>query len=109
MAAKYDEETFIDDLVETIQSGMTAKVAEINTEKADSLTMIVPDPSSYVTDLSSGEINFDPMVYYGLAGIQPTSLGPVSSRTVGVFFDLVFINDHSDPDGGILVSGTLWG
>lgn len=93
--SKYDEETFLYDLKEMIISNLPAKIAEINTEKNDSITLVAVDSSNYIDNLDDEILNADPVIYYGLAGIEANSAGPSTSRKIGIFFDVIWINDFT--------------
>jgi len=93
--SKYDEETFMYELQQLIIDNLPAKIAEINAEKADGLTLNAVDSSNFIDNLDDEILNADPVVYYGLAGIESTPLGPSTGRKIGVFFDVIWINDFT--------------
>lgn len=93
--AKYDEEQFMRDLKNIVLNNVNAKIDEINTEKGDNLLKQVDDNNFYLT-LDDQYLNADPIIYYGIAGSESLGIGPSTERKVGVFFDIIFINDFTD-------------
>lgn len=93
--SKYDEERFMYDLKELLVLGLPAKITELNIEKADNITLFPVDSSNFIDNLDDEILNADPVIYYGLAGIETNSNGPSTSRKVGIFFDVIWINDFT--------------
>lgn len=76
---KFDVETFRDFFLATFQAGMAAKVAEINAEKADSITLEDISADQYLSGWNEKVATYDIFILYGFPEI--TALQTVGSDT----------------------------
>lgn len=89
--AKFDIESFQDSVLQIIKDNINAKIAEINTEKADSITLETIDTTNaFANDLNEVVVNFDPFVYHGISAINPTAIGGATSNNITLFFEVIF-------------------
>jgi hypothetical protein len=90
--AQFDIESFRDYFVGLLQAGMAAKVAEINTEKGDSLLEDIP-AAQYVSSFNETVMNYDFVLYNEIAEIRTLESHPGGiSREITLFFSVVFMN-----------------
>lgn len=96
--AKFDLEDFRDILKAYLVDNMAAKVAEINTEKGDTLLVVIPE-EQYFQDFNEKIINYKEFVYFGFLDFDPpvTSGGKIA-QPVSMFFMTIV----PDQDGGIV-------
>lgn len=98
MADRFDLEDFRDTLKAYLVDGMAAKVAEINTEKGDTLLNEIPE-AQYTQDLNEKIVNFTEFIYFGFLDFDPpVSSGGQIAQPVSMFFMTVV----PDTDGGIV-------
>ena len=100
--AKYDVESFLADIKATLQANLNTKIAEINSEKSDSIVLATIDNAAYVLQQLNGAlINWNPFVFYGVDDIQSTSRGPLSSRAITASAVVIVKDDGNDIEVGI--------
>lgn len=90
-----DEENFLDDIVAIVKNNLSAKIAEINTLKNDSIILDDIPSERFIETLNEDALNWPVFVYYGIDSIDTNGIGPSTSRQVTVFFDLLFMDDQS--------------
>lgn len=74
MAAKYDIESLLADVLSILTTNLNTKISAITTEKGDSLPLAtVPAAAYFCQTLNDGMANFDPFVFYGVGDIKPAS------------------------------------
>lgn len=102
--AQFDIESFRDHFLSLLQDNMVAKVAEINTEKGDSL-LSAPANTSYINSFNDTVINLNEFVYYKIKSIETVDshAGGISRRITMMF---VFFLSSPD-DWGIAESKIL--
>lgn len=74
--AKYDLETLMTDIKSCYQANMPAKIAELNTEKNDAISLSVPADGSYVMQSMDGaSANWNPFMFIGIVDLvgEPTT------------------------------------
>ena len=96
--ARFDLEDFRDVLKAYLVDNMVAKVAEINTEKGDSLLFVIPE-AQYFQDFNEKIVNVTNFIYFGFLPFDPgISSGNSLAQPITMFF-LTMVSDH---EGGIL-------
>ena len=101
--ANFDLEDFRDILKAYLVDNMAAKVAEINTEKGDSLLVEIPE-AQYFQDFNEKIVNFTDFMYFGFLPFDPgISSGNSLAQPVSMFF-LSMISDH---EGGTVGENKL--
>ena len=101
--ANFDLEDFRDILKAYLVDNMAAKVAEINTEKGDSLLVEIPE-AQYFQDFNEKIVNFTDFMYFGFLPFDPgRSSGNSLAQPVSMFF-LSMISDH---EGGTVGENKL--
>ena len=89
-----DIETVCNEVKSVIQSNIVAKLAEITTDKGDSLTLDAIDTDAYFFQtLNQKTVNYNPFVYYGVAAIDGDSQGGQTVTALDIFI-LVCISDE---------------
>ena len=96
--ARFDLEDFSDVLKAYLVDNMVAKVAEINTEKGDSLLVVIPE-AQYFEDFNSDIVNFKDFIYFGFLPFDP---GISSGDSLGQPVTMFFLTMTSDVDGGTI-------
>jgi len=96
--ANFDLEDYRDLMKAFLVDNMAAKVAEINTEKGDSLLVEIPE-AQYFQDFNEKIVNFKDFIYFGFLPFeQGISSGNALGQPVSMFF-LTMVSDHA---GGIV-------
>lgn len=76
----YDIEQFFDDLKSFLQSNINTKIAEINTEKADDVSMGTIATDAYVFQSMDSEVaNYNPYIFYGLSETSTNAIRGASA------------------------------
>lgn len=91
---KYDVEKLEDDLLALVKDNLPAKIAEINTDKADSITLATPTEAQYfnTTDDQVDVSNQKLTVLYGLTGGSPISISSSTAEDNQYIF-LIYLNN----------------
>ena len=72
MAATYDIESLLDDILTLLQAGLNTKIAALNTEKGDEIQLETINSDAYaLQSLNGPHMNFNPFVFYGVQDIKP--------------------------------------
>lgn len=93
MSAKYDIESFVNDMVAILQSKLPAKISAINAEKNDTIELANID--NYYDDVTEQVFNINQFLHYNIANIDSKSIGCQTSTTITMFFEIVFITGNS--------------
>lgn len=73
----YDLESLMSDVETIMTTNLNTKIGDINTEKADSITLLTIDSAAYfMQDLDHESLNFNPFVFYSVEDIDGTGFGP---------------------------------
>lgn len=96
--AKYDLEDFRSYFLNLIKDNMSAKLAEITAEKADSITLDAPDADHYIHSIDDQALAFDPFVHYGFSEIESASQGGSILWKPTMFFAYYFLDDSQKGD-----------
>lgn len=93
----FDVESFYDYAAQVLKDNISAKVAEINTEKDDGITLEAPRSSDYYVDFNEKVISEPFFIYYTLVEARPIeNVGEDVSIEVTMMFYVAFI----EIDGG---------
>jgi len=102
--AKYDIETFLVALETHLKADLNTKIAEINTEKNDSITLLTIDSNAYCQQSMDQVImNYDPYIYYGITDIRSIGLGPQTANTYRIVIAIIV----ADAEGDTLIARRL--
>jgi len=93
MSAKYDIESFVNDMVAILQSKLPAKITAINAEKNDSIVLANID--NYYDDATEQVFNVNQFLHYNITNISAKSIGFQTATTVTMFFEIAFIIGNS--------------
>jgi len=91
-----DVENVEDRIIEVIQENLGAKIAEINTEKEDTLLIDIPI-DSYFTTFGESTNNKKLFVFYGVDSVDTLSIGVSTKQTINMFV-FVFFSDLNKQD-----------
>lgn len=78
-----------------VQSNLAAKVAEINTDKDDGLSLTDIDSSKYYTDFYQEELTGSKFIFFGIEQPETQSIGSDSAETWTIFYK-VFIEQENN-------------
>jgi len=93
MTAKYDVEIFLDEIESHLKSYLNTKLAEIDSEKDDGITLDTINSNAYVVQ-SMGEnvVNYDPFVFIGISSLSGNASGPVVAQEVTAEIDVIMFD-----------------
>ena len=95
----FDTEAFRDHYVDLFKANLNAKIAEINTEKSDTIVLGEFTDAQFTSDLNEKVMNYASFIDYGFTDTVAESNGYGSfSLEITMFFAVVF----SEPNGGAL-------
>lgn len=97
--ATFDLEDFRTTLKAYLVDNMAAKIAELNTLKADSLTLVVIPEAQYFQDFNEKIVNFKDFIYFGFLPFEP---GDSNAGEIGQPVSMFFMTLVTDQDGGIV-------
>lgn len=97
--AKFDLETFRDTLKAYLVDNMTAKVAEINTEKGDDPVLVVIPEAQYFQDFNEKIVNYENFIYFGFL---PFEAGDPNAGEIGQPVSMFFMTMIMDQNSGIV-------
>jgi len=97
---KCDIEIVEDKLLELVKDKLPAKLAEIDAEKADGVTLDVPMDAQYFngTDIDEEVINQGILVRYGIVESEAISL-PSATAQDNTYIFLIYLNELNAPQG----------
>lgn len=99
MAVK-DVETILDQIETFLKANLGTKIVEINTEKADGITLATVDTDAYFMQTLNNKItNYNPFIFYGVADSNSEGIGPATSRRYT--FNVVIVAIDSGQDDNI--------
>ena len=88
--AKYDLEMLLADVKAVMTSSLNTKLAEIDSEKADAITLATVASGSYFFQTMDAEVaNCNPFILYGIEDIETIHIGPYGSKLVTITVYLV--------------------
>jgi hypothetical protein len=90
MAAKRDFESIALEVIAAVKANLNTKIAAINTEKGDDVTLADVDAGAYVYQRFGQEIaNYDPFIEINVGSDFGETAGAESSERIRVLVDLV--------------------
>lgn len=101
--AKFDIESFRDYWIDLIKAGLTAKLAEITTEKGDSLVLATFSDEQWTNDYNKKVLNYESFVLYSMEISNPETVGNAANIEIKLFIEIVFANR----EGGIEVENRI--
>lgn len=97
MATQYDLENLASDLEAVMKNFLNTKLASLDAEKADGMSLLPLDNQAYFfATLDGKEANFNPFIVYGIDDIATDSVGPTTANTVTFNFAIVLIDEGMD-------------
>ena len=97
--AKYDIENFFNDLETYLKSSLNSKITEINTEKNDGITLNpVANDAYFFLNLDESVANYDPFIFYTIAGVESDGIGPHTGKSYLIDVALIMSNPGNDAD-----------
>jgi len=93
--ATYDEESLLSDIETVLKNNLNTRIAAINTEKADSITLATIDSGAYFMDMDDRSANYNPIVVYTISSIETESIGHATARNIIVNIAII-VNDNGD-------------
>ena len=78
--ARWDVESFLDELKTYLQANLNTKIAAINTEKGDSLLSTLANDAYLIQDLESKTMTYDPFVIMGVVDVETIPTGPLTAK-----------------------------
>ena len=98
--AKYDLEKLLNDIETILKANLNTKLAAIDTEKADSITLATVDSTAYVRQSLNGEtVNSDPFIFYGVDEIETVEgLGFGTNAKYSITVMLILADMNADLD-----------
>jgi len=95
---KYDIERLEADMLAPVQTKLPDKLAEITTEKAESITLDVPEDDQYFNTTDDEVDNRTLSVQYGLIDGSPTSISSSTAEDNRYIF-LIYLNEMNEKPG----------
>lgn len=103
--ARFDIESFFDNLLVYLKANLNTKISAISTEKADSVTLGSVSDSAYIfMTLDESVANYDPFVFYTISGVNSEGIGYDTQMEYLCEVAIIMSHPGADPDG---VSRTL--
>jgi hypothetical protein len=102
--ARADIETFRDYFLNLIQANLAAKIAQINLEKNDGITLTDFIPDQYTNDMGRAVMNYSQFVFYGFPEILtiPNPRGDFA-MDITMSFEIVL----AAPEAGIVAENKI--
>lgn len=100
MAGRSDIESFLDDVKALLATQLNVQIDEVNTDKADTITLKEVDPVDgyFFQALNTGTPNVDPFVLYGIETPVADSTGPSTAVKYDLFVVVVIADPGQDLD-----------
>ena len=97
MAAAYDEERLLTDIENLFKNNFATKIAAINSEKSDSITLVTVDSTNgYFADMNDKSANYNPIILTAITDQTSESNGAATLRTITVNVALILSDDIGD-------------
>lgn len=99
----YDLEILLEDIETLIKANLNTKIAALNSEKNDSITLATVDSEAYFfQSLDGKQINYTPFVAYGISGFdEPDGNGHYGAAEIKVSIDVVICLEDVGQDVNI--------
>jgi hypothetical protein len=95
--SKYDVETLLFDVQALLSANLNTKIAAINTEKGDSITLKNVDSSAYfLQELNGPPVNLNPFILYGEEKIDAQYQTGNHSKVVTISVVIVVVDEGED-------------
>lgn len=95
--ARYDIETFLDEIEAALKANLNTKITALNTEKAGAPVLAtISNDAYFLQELNGKTINHDPFILYGIEDIIAESRGPSSLQRVVVSVIIVVADEGTD-------------
>ena len=96
----HDIETMADDIETFLKANLNTEIGNVNTEKADSITLKTVDSGAYIFQFLNNKVsNFSPFVFY--MSMDPESvegIGPSTGRTLKFLIVICLPQSENDQD-----------
>lgn len=93
---KFDAEDILVEIQTYLQANLNTKIAEINSEKNDSITLnSVSTDAYFLQTLNDSIANFDPYILIGLDDMPSVGIGPATLKTL-TFTVVLVLADTQD-------------
>ena len=93
----YDIETFVSDLQSFLNSNFNTKLAAIDSEKNDGITLDTVSSSAYfIQTMDSRASNYSPFIYIGIEDVKSESIGPGLGKDYSIIIAIVAQDMASD-------------
>jgi hypothetical protein len=97
--ARYDMESFCDDLKTFLQANVNTKLAAMDTAKNDGITLSTIASGAYFFQTMGSEVaNYNPLIYYGVSEATANVIQSDADRSFICDVVLIFSDDGNDPD-----------
>ena len=95
----YDLENLCTDIETLLKANLNTKISAINTEKNDSTSLDTIDSSAYFfQSLDGKQINYDPVIIYGISGFDPSPDGAWGFTPIHVDIDIAVVKADNGED-----------
>jgi hypothetical protein len=96
--ARYDIESFLTDLVTFLKANLNTKLAAIDTEKNDGITLKqINTTYAYMFQSMNDKIaNYDPVLLYGIEDIKSEGIGPATAKTYPISIVIIVADPGTD-------------
>lgn len=93
----YDIEQLLLDVETLLKANMNTYIGNMNTEKADSITLVEVDNSAYFyQSMNSEQVNMYPYVFFGVTDIEDEDSGPYLTSTTASIDVIIVLPDEGD-------------
>lgn len=98
MATTFDIELLLSDIEAFLVANLNTKLAAIDTEKNDGVTLAQINSAAYYQQTIHKEtLNYDPFVIYGIEAIEARGQGPATLEKYQLYVVVVMTDTHNDP------------
>ena len=98
--SKFDVECFVDNLEIFLKDKLNPQIALIDAEKNSGWTTSPVNEKAYVfQSLDNLPVNFDPILFYGIAQIPSTGIGPATAKTLIIEISVIVADSNSKTIG----------
>jgi hypothetical protein len=102
MANKYDAEMLLADVRSIVADNFNTKVAAINAEKNDGISLDTLNSSAFFMQQLNGNLaNYNPICFYSLDNIETVSSGPLASHRFSISVLIIAIDTGEEVECGV--------
>ena len=94
---KFDEELLLLNLETIIKANLNTKIAALNTEKNDTISLATVNNSAYIMDVNDKEVNYNPYIIYMISEQTSEARGPVTIENIIINVALIHSDNGLDP------------